>query len=368
MILKIFLLSLSLFALYYRPFYSILFWFIFSFEYIYFIGFLYDIYRKYDDYLVIENEEIDISDSSALNIWLEYCRLSAFARLYNILSKKGMKKKNLILLCIVYFLNIPIKFIEISYYFIRNKESFREGLILRYCDLYFILKNLKIEVISKKIYLNCYTLGKLLFELKARMNEQIKIVKLLMEWKKINERHRYYRMSLGYSAFKKGVFITGKNNKVSIPHFLYKEGDNIMHATSYIPEILDESQKSDIPIPTLTKNNAENPGTILTKNSKGVILDNNKIKLVSNSEINVIKYRNMDMYNLGNEDYEIIHGIVIDYKYSSQSNIHRINDDLVNDLLMGRYDYALSTLKEEDILSQIRGENMSHNINDNNLW
>ncbi len=78
----------SLFIICCRPLYALCFLLVFFFEYIFFIEYIYKIYVNYDDYLVLEVGSIDIGYSNTLEIWIMYCRLLAFSRLYALLSKK----------------------------------------------------------------------------------------------------------------------------------------------------------------------------------------------------------------------------------------------------------------------------------------
>jgi hypothetical protein len=84
----------------------------------------------------------------------------------------------------VYFLGVPIRFIRIAYFLIfKNKGNLKEGIRSLYSNLYYILKDLKIEVLSRKIYLNSGTLGKLLKGAGLHKEEKSRALGLLIDLK-----------------------------------------------------------------------------------------------------------------------------------------------------------------------------------------
>ena len=84
----------------------------------------------------------------------------------------------------VYFLGVPIRFIKIAYFLIfKNKGNLKEGIRSLYSNLYYILKDLKIEVLSRKIYLNSGTLGKLLKSTSLHREEKSRALELLIDLK-----------------------------------------------------------------------------------------------------------------------------------------------------------------------------------------
>jgi len=128
-----------------------------------FIIFAHNIYKHFQEYYRININELDLSDKNFVEIWNEYCKLRAFQKLYSLFSKKKIKISNIIITPIIVLLNIPLKILKLIFYFIfQNKTDFKGGLKILYYNSYYLLKNCKIEVFNKKIYLNCYTIAKLL--------------------------------------------------------------------------------------------------------------------------------------------------------------------------------------------------------------
>jgi hypothetical protein len=55
------------------------------------------------------------------------------------------------------------------------------------------------------------------------------------------------------------------NQKTNIPHYTVIKDSTSLHATSNIKRIFDKDQRIDGAIPTLVKQNAIAPGTVITK-------------------------------------------------------------------------------------------------------
>lgn len=162
-ILKLVGLGLACLIVYHKPLYTLWFILVLFYEYLWFINFLINIRRNSTNYYIIKIEKLDLSDKNIIEIWVEYCKLLAFKRLY-LLLMKNKKVSALGVLKVFFFIlfGIPIKFLNLCYHFLfKSQGGFKMGLESLYINLYYTLKECKIEILNKDIYLNCFTLGKL---------------------------------------------------------------------------------------------------------------------------------------------------------------------------------------------------------------
>lgn len=88
LIKKLIFIIFSLFIIYLKPTIGLIILFIYIPEYFYLTSFLTDIYKNFNDYYLLEAEDIDISSLNILKLWNEICKLQAFKRLYILFSKK----------------------------------------------------------------------------------------------------------------------------------------------------------------------------------------------------------------------------------------------------------------------------------------
>lgn len=335
----------------YKPLYFLRFLFLFCFEYLFFIKYIYDIYIYYNDYISIKIDLISMDRYSTLEIWIEYCRLNAFNRLYIILSREKTSKGRLFIALVFYFLGIPFRFLKISYFFIiENKESFRRGIIFLYYKLYFILKELRIEVLSGKIYLNCFTLGKLLRYTNLHKTETEKAFKLLMELKKISEDFANHESKLGYIEFNRMSIETKEGNKIWLHYGTGRR--NTVHQTSFVPKILSESQIASNSFTSLIKEGSKNPGSIITIEPKIIKIDS-KTKPVPYGEFCSAIYEYLDKFEIPEEKYQYIKEKVYRYEYVLQIYTKNVNPELVKQLRCDLYNHALLNSSEEDIINEL---------------
>ena len=102
-LLKIFGFMLVCLIIYRKSLYTLWFVLILFYEYLWFINFIINIYNNYTKYYIIEVEEINISDKNSFEIWIEYCKLQEFKRLYILLMKN--KKLNALNIFKTFFYN-----------------------------------------------------------------------------------------------------------------------------------------------------------------------------------------------------------------------------------------------------------------------
>ena len=249
------------------------------------------------------------------------------------------------------FLEIPIRFIKIVYFIIfKNKKSFAEGIETLYLNLYNMLNDLKIEVLSRKIYLNCNTLGKLLISTGLHKGEKAKAFGLLTDLKNISLDVMKHESKMDYIKFQRGTMITQEDFKV-YSHYTYWH-NNALHATSKLPPILLPSQISTDPIRSLIKENAINPVSIITMNPKEIIFDK-KIKSVSSGEVYSAIYDHLNKFEIPEENYKYIAEKVYRYEYVLQIYTKSVNTGLSKDLRCNLYIHALLNADSQDMLDAI---------------
>jgi hypothetical protein len=341
---------MSLFIICYKPLYTLCFLLVFFFEYLFFIKYVYTIYINYDGYLILEVGSIDIGYSNTLEIWIMYCRLLAFSRLYVVLSKKTIDRR-VIFSIIWYFLGVPIRFIKIIYFLIfKNKRSFKEGIRVLYLNLYYILKDLKIEVLSRKIYLNSGSLGKLLRSTSLHKEEKSKAFKLLTDLKSISLDIVRHESRMDSMDFRRGTMITQEGSIIH-SHYTYFDG-NALHATSNLPRVLMPSQMGTHPIKSLIAEGARNPASIITLDPKKIIYDT-KIKSVSSGEVYSAIYEHLNKFEIPEENYKYVAEKVYRYEYVLQIYTKNVNTELSKDLRCNLYTHALINASSQDMLDVI---------------
>lgn len=202
--------------------------------------------------------------------------MNAYLRVYIILSKKRIKLRSILLSIIVLTLNIPLKFIGLFYEFIKNKNNFRDWLEIKQSTLFFECENLNIEIINKKIYLNCFSLIKFARELKILKPNITKqeTFNIMYDIKCLSKNLEELYKNSGLIKMTMGKIRNNEELITNVPHFTYShysnykglEIRNSIHHTSNTNISLINSQKIDAPIPCLIKPNASKPGTLITQN------------------------------------------------------------------------------------------------------
>jgi hypothetical protein len=240
---------------------------LFLLEYFYFINFLFNIYKKFDGYYVLDVECVDVCSLNGFEVWSEVCKLKAFQRVYGLFIRKKFSFSLVLSTSFIILLSIPFKFLKLVYYFIVvNKGSFREGIEIYYINLYYLLRDSKIEVLDRKIYLNCYTLGKLLCELKSRGQyskqglfsaaHDLKLAALNFDSYELKN-YEYVKMVKTQASDDKGKIIYNY-------HYAYRFHDRSIHGTSNMPNRLTPFQGVDSSMPALIAKEARNPCSIIS--------------------------------------------------------------------------------------------------------
>lgn len=346
----------AIFILYHKFIYT---WFIlilFFFEYGVFINYLYKIHKNYYDYYDISVKEVDLWDCNIVEIWIEYSNLLAYSRLYSTLGGR-MSVNKLIISILIYITNLPIRIIKLLWYFLyTNKNSFREGMENLYISLYYTLKDRKIEVYSGNIYLNCFTIGKLLQSIARDVNDKNLLCKSLIDLRSIYKKIYEDEMKIKDPnvKLKHAIIETNEGSKISVPHYTYVDMGNTLHATSKIPNKLDKSQKVEIPLKSLMLPSAPNPGTIISEDVKKiVIIKNGPYRLLPTLELAAILYGYPDLFNMDKDSFKYIYEK--NYIFSSWMQLHfkRVDVNECKLLTANHYMACLIGMNDEMILYEV---------------
>lgn len=330
----------------------------FSWEYLYLLITFKDIYFYFNTYLEISIKRFDISDASLLKIWIEISKLKAFSKTYLILSKKKIQLRNVLFGLFIFIFALPYKFLELCYYFlVTNKHCFRKGLEIYYTNLYYLLKECKIEVFNRKIYLNCNTLGKLLFELNCKNLTNQQIYNGVREIQAAQKNfYDYEKKNQEYVELDK-VIARDRNNKIIYtPHYAYVEKNNSIHCTSRISSKIQNSQQIDSPLPSLVLETAQDPASIIKPNVYNIQKMPNRV-WVPTYELFSIKYNHLSFCDLSKENYKyqyektnIFHEILLNNKFST-------NSKLITDLRTNLYAHILLNSLSKDISEAVESFN-----------
>ena len=352
--LKIFIILFNVLIICLKPFYFLVYMWIFFLEYFFFLAYLYDMWRNYDDYFDICIEEIDVSNCSLPSLWMEYCRLNAFARLYVLLSKKKFGLYKLIWWIFVYILGLPIRFIRLSYFFIKNKKGFLEGLEILYYREFYQLKDRKIEIYNRKILLNCYTIGRVLSSICTKHLDQKHLFFFLKEIKNaVSEFNEYESQSENLTKFGYGTLENDKGVKLIVPHYYHKEESATIHATSNTFFKLDAKQRIDLPMPDLIKRGAKNPGTVITKEVDRIV-DTGKYKMVCTYQLNSIIFNHLDIFKMKDGEIEYMYNKNYTFEYIMQNYFHKVDHNLVKEFRNNLYNLVFINSTEEDLIYEIK--------------
>lgn len=246
-------------------------------------------------YCRINIPEPDISNANLIDIWFYLCKINAFTRVYYIFMKK--KKINILTLAqffVFYTLYIPFKLLKLAYYFLTSKNNFRTSLIFLTLDSYNRIRDLQIEVLNKKVYLNCNNLTKL-SKLIIKNNSLIDRQTFCRGMQKLQNASRdFSRKEEAYGRLEVELrMIYDENDRPysKVPHYTVVENNTSLHATSNVRNLnlFSSNQRIDGIIPSLVRAGAIEPGSVITKGVSRIKTIPNKSLWVPTSELNVIK-------------------------------------------------------------------------------
>lgn len=349
---------MALFIIYNKPIYLITFFSLFLAEYVFLMYYAIKVYSfKDNNYHKLQINYEDLSVLSKTLIWVKICQLNAFLRIYFILYRKKINTKSIAMSVIIAVLGVPYKFLKLVHKYIKNKNTFRNWLEIEYTNMYQKCKNLKIEALNNNFYLNCYNLKKIMgttkflnkeitqqqqFDLIINLKKELKI------WRRFEEKDNK-DIKLSLSMLRKEEKFISKE-----PHYTYNEKSNSIHPTSNTSFKLENNQKKDIAMPSTTKPNSMNPGTIITKDIK--VEKSEKFIWGKEKEIMWLKGNNRDIFDVTKKESVFMHNKKEAIKdiFRKSANIYlKDTDTILKNIEIGNYDYILEELGEHEIMYEI---------------
>jgi len=395
--------------IYLRPVYTIVFLTLFYAEYWFFIRFFITLRSHPNDYYRLEIKEIDLSDMGFFDLWIEYCKIQAFQRIYFLYSSKKLKFRNIFYTFIIVMLNIPFKFLKLSYLLLKSNKNFRTTLELLYIQSFYLIKNYKIEVLNGKIYLNCCTIGKFCAEVlklnpnltkenfKAGIDALQTQMRDFLEYEtkpdmhiKINlaqatDHNNKVLFTTHYTYFERSSILKSVHMTSNVPQHITNKNIIIPNKDIIIPDIATQSmiakntilkqqytksqikeqnieeylkehsketlQCRDAGWPSLTKINARNPGTVFSYNVGNIKTYENKYKIIPAIEVAATKYNHPGQFELEKDMKNHIVNKDVAFKdiFKTHLNIDKISPDLLKDLRANNYTLLFLETKDQSL-------------------
>lgn len=351
---KALILVFSLLIMNCKSFLFFVFWCLFYFEYIWFMVYSIKLWSKWDDYCCVYIKDVDLSDLSTIEVWIEYCRISAFSRLYSLLSRKRMSFINLLLCFFIITFGLPYRLIKISYVLFMYNMNFKDSLRHFYISAYRLNQHKKIEVLRGHVTLNCYTYLKFLNSINFKnLSKEMQFLCIkdfrnlcLYNIKEDSERSKEIELVLSKIKTKEGIIIP--------PHYGKIVNSNFIHVTSKKPNIL-ESQKFLPAMISAIKPGAKSPGSVLSTDINDCWKIGKSI-YVPSSEFDSVVYDYADMYNIPKSRCEYIRDkdiriqeLLHKYTNLSEKEVKILKEEIRN----GFYNEALINISDNDILNII---------------
>lgn len=337
----------------YISIYIILFLILFSLEHLYFLSYVKKIFIK-DRYICIEPEYKHLDN--IVDLWIHYCKLCAFKRIYLLCKKTKISLLTILLAIIIISLGIPIKVLKVVNFLIEY-GSLKEGIKLLYYTEYDLIKDCKIENLKGRILLNNQLETFFMHFLHAARNNK----EIMKDLDKIT----YF-----FSKSQKVIFndFTRNANKklpvywvtpyigdrqVCRPHLgeHYEEARRTWYQVSNFAKINEAFQKKFLYLPELVTSHAKNPGTIFSSHYTKVIVNKNWEPKYVSAHI-LIGFKCMYSEELGNTDITIEDRINF---LNSREELRTIfkevgfqDDEFMNRMLLGHYK-SIAPLDEETL-------------------
>lgn len=259
---------------------------------------------------------------------------------------------------------MPFRFLKLICLFIKSPHTFKTTLLFLCVDKYRAYCLSKIEVLNKKIYLNCKSnLLPLIKLFNPKKIGEVKTFEGILELKKISENFRYYeKKNQEYVAMPLAVGLKNNGKVLFTPHYVHVSGKNVLHATSNIPKKLDACQAWYNALPSAVKGTAVKPATIVSFDIK-TVQAGTKFIIIPKYEINAIKFKFIEQFDLADNAEDLLYQEQKQkiYKnfistYGSLTN-HLVNvDDLTDRLVINEFQFRLHNTTTADILQQIEAE------------
>lgn len=290
-------------------------------------------------------------------IWNKYSEIQAFKKIYIFFQKKTrISAINIFTIIIIMILTIPIKFLKICYFIIKNNKWLNDSL----CDLYWEslqeVKSLRIEVYKNDVHLNCHTVASLSTRLGIKNHNRPELIM------KTISQIRQYRKTMMNDIPKdksKKIYLYDSYNEnmdlIQKKHYGEIEGNISWHATSNIPKNLKLTQIVEKPIVGLIKPGSLNPGTIINQEAKYYHVYGNSMTASQNS-INFMKINQSSVFDISSEKlklYRNAHTELTLIIHNSMAKHHEWDRKLVRDICDGGFDFILFEVSEYEIQTQI---------------
>lgn len=345
--------------MYFKPLVFILFWSLFYFEYTWFLIYSSKLWYGRDDYCSISIKELDVSELNIIELWIEYCKICAFSRLYLLLSRKKIGFLGLILYVVILVIGLPYKLVKLFYFIFKCKGDLRDSLDQLYFRVYYTYRYNKIEVLEGRIYLNCYSLLKLLIKSDVRhLSKKCQFEYLDVLRKKCYEISLLDRQRSSNVKFEMSKLILKENIEISQPHYTYLEkrgeGNYTIHPTSNLPS-LENSQKATLAMPSAVKHGSKLPATVLSFDVVG-IEKINKVKVIPSQEMEDVLYDVVDIYGLPMSRCEYTRDKDIQFHeiiFNHTKHCEKFIIELKKELRCGYYNYSLLNASDLDILKAV---------------
>lgn len=357
-----------------------MFIYIFLFEYYFLFLNITKIFFSKAKYFSIEinKNENFFWNSNILELWIKINYVEAFIKIYTLLSKKKKNIKYFFKILILFIFGIPFKIIKTIYEILSQDGKIVEKFEKYYASKLLISNNMKIEVLNKKIYLNGFTLGKLVNTVHKGNTNSLKDVNkdknlifniylnLINDLKSVNKDIIKKNLEFNKNIFIEKIITKNKEEEIIIKNYygvvdIYKNNlFKSLHSTSNIPKNLNEYQKTYSPIPSMVIKNSKNPGTIETKYVKKVLYSGNKKIIKMNELSNIVSQLEKEddnYYNISKDYLVNSNNIILIYKnilisYNFDTN-NEIILSLINDLSSGNYNLTLENSNKSDIKFEI---------------
>lgn len=261
-----------------KPLYSLLVFIVFSHEYFIFINYVFSLYKakrstKYKLYTIKEG---DFACFNSYDLWVKISEVMAFKRFYTLIMKKQFTFTMILWVLFIIIFNLPIKVFNILKFLILNGTSLNSGLKLFYYSICIDVRDRRVEVLDKNVYLNGSTRNDIIALIKrCNPNRSLEnYVNIYHDLVKANNAFSIKNSIIrkNTSLFRLGTLITEEGVKVKVPHWTntsYWEvnGDSVysaIHATSNIGTPLTLTQTKGIAMLELIKASSKASGSIMT--------------------------------------------------------------------------------------------------------
>lgn len=330
-------------------------------EYCFLFGFASSLWSKRNSYHAIALLDVDFNDLSAWEIWLEYSKLQAFKRLYTILAKRGFSWKNLIWGMVIYFFGIPLRFLKLLRYLWNNPNNLRQALVILHCRSYWPIQNFKIEIHNNCIHLNCFTVGRFVYNLFRTGASKKDILRTYIIVKQTNKEFIDFEGSKKEETILKQMsFYDDNDNNIQRLHFGLVEKKTTLHATSKIPMNIVQSGKNKQHIEpamvAMTREGSKRPCTIITENVSNIEYGE-KTKTIPKIQVDSIMYLHSNLFEVDIKSIQYFahkkttFGAI--FTSFLQEKYQKLDDEFLKEVANGNYANALEISNEYEVMDMI---------------